>query len=94
MNEYIELVILVGVDGERFLGYAPAFTHLKDGDEVMVEGLAGDVFKVLESCLTVIGDEHYKFIVEAFQGDPVRITAKLNYEFFKYEPEINEEVQG
>lgn len=90
MNErkYFDFVLCETKKGNRVLFRAPAFEHLKRGDEVVVETpLGGKRAVVIASYTTATDDtDLIEFILEATdsQGEVKRIIAKTVYKNMKY----------
>ena len=62
---FIDLVIVqFPVDKNKYLFQAPAFTHLAQGDEVLVE-TTRQIGTVLDSCTLTLDDDKYNFVCNA-----------------------------
>ena len=65
---FIDLVIVqFPVDKNKYLYEAPAFTHLAQGDEVLVYDTDQNGI-VLDSCTFTVGDDKYNFVCKAFSA--------------------------
>lgn len=84
MSDYIDLV-LIKFNDETHLCYAPQFSHLKEGDLVVLEDdSTGIVIKSIT--LGKHEDEVFDFIKKMTGEDtPIRITAKVVYKTLSYE---------
>lgn len=80
---YIDLVIAKHpVDTRVYLFYAPAWSHLKEGDEIVVDTQCGEqLAKVVYSISCEPLDEKYNFAVKALGAtEPLtRVLKKVKY---------------
>lgn len=95
MNSYVQLVVCQHTgDQKKYLFYAPAFTDIKIGEEVMVDTQFGEKkATVLAVCTTSSDDVEISMRVLAGAEDkPIkRVIGKYKFEKFEYsEDETNE----
>jgi hypothetical protein len=77
MSDFIDIV-LCKVDGKPKLYHAPSFSHLMEGDRVIIEGETEPV-EVLKSVSMNPRDDDFKMLVMATEAErPLkRIAAKI-----------------
>lgn len=95
MNKYVQFVVCKQtVDSKKYLFYAPAFSDIKKGDEVLVDTQFGEKkATVLAVCTTSSEDvERALRVLTGAEGKPVRrVIGKYKFVKFDYrEDEANE----
>lgn len=96
MTKYIDLVLCKHPSLDRLVPFkAPAFTSLKEGDHVKVEGgiLGHTDVEVVRSLTIDENSEQMEFILTALDlATPVRkVLSKLTFEDFEWEEEKEDE---
>ena len=93
MSNYIELVVCKHPNSQfKFLFYAPAWTGLKTGDEVIVDTKHGEQpATVLTKTIVEKDSELYNFILESMSATlPLkRVLKKVIYVEMNYEEDEN-----
>lgn len=88
MSRFVQFVVCQHAeDGKRYLFYAPAFSDIKKGDEVLVDTQFGEKkAKVLAACISSSDDvERTLLVLAGAEGKPVKrvigkyLFAKINY---------------
>ena len=90
--KYVDLVLCQNC-GLKRLYQAPAFSHLKDGDSIIVEACGGEsMVEVLEVYTVDEENEVFDFIIKATGARlPLnKVLKRLVYDELKYEVEQNE----
>lgn len=77
MSKYIDLVLCYS-EGNKILAEAPSFSHLGEGDLVMLSGFSG-YFEVITSIPVEIGSDDYNFW-KKMSGHVEKVSAKIYIE--------------
>ena len=93
MNKYVQFVVCQH-DGEikKYLFYAPAFSDIKKGDEVLVDTQFGEKkATVLAVCTSSSEDvERALRVLAGAEGKPIkRVIGKYNFSKFDYSEDEN-----
>lgn len=90
---YIDLVSCKhSKNGNVFLFQAPAWSHLKKGDDVIVDTIRGEHPAFVVDAITVdIDSDTFNFIVDSMEATlPLkRVLKKFDYKTFEYEEDEN-----
>jgi hypothetical protein len=94
MNNYVKYVVCKHTDnGKTYLFYAPFFSNITSGDEVLVDTQFGDKrATVLETCDVGIGSDVEKTLLMlsgANKKTIKRVIGKYNFAKFDYEDDEN-----
>lgn len=93
---FIDLVVCkYPLDHNRYLYIAPAFSHFKEGTEVVVQDSDEKRNAIVVDCATfTLNDDKYQFVVKALNAEtPLkRIVEKVVYHSLSYKWEEGEEV--
>lgn len=94
MNNYVKYVVCKHTDnGKTYLFYAPFFSNINSGDEVLVDTQFGEKrATVLETCDVGIGSDVEKTLLMlsgANKKTIKRVIGKYNFAKFDYEDENN-----
>ena len=94
MNNYVKYVVCKHTDnGKTYLFYAPFFSNINSGDEVLVDTQFGDKrATVLETCDVGIGSDVEKTLLMlsgANKKTIKRVIGKYNFAKFDYEDDEN-----
>lgn len=94
MNNYVKYVVCKHTDnGKTYLFYAPFFSNINSGDEVLVDTQGGEKrATVLETCDVCIGSDVEKtllMLTGANKKTIKRIIGKYNFIKFDYEDDEN-----
>lgn len=88
---YVDLVLCKHPNNDGlFLFYAPAWSRLKKGGQVIVNTQKGESLAIVQDCVTVDNETNeYKFIVELANAKlPLKkVLSKVVYDKFEYEEE-------
>lgn len=94
MNNYVKYVVCKNTDnGKTYLFYAPFFSNINSGDEVLVDTQLGEKrATVLETCDVGIGSDVEKTLLMlsgANKKTIKRVIGKYNFAKFDYEDDEN-----
>lgn len=94
MNNYVKYVVCKHTDnGKTYLFYAPFFSNINSGDEVLVDTQFGEKrATVLETCDVGIGSDVEKTLLllsGANKKTIKRVIGKYNFAKFDYEDDEN-----
>jgi hypothetical protein len=94
MNNYVKYVVCKHTDnGKTYLFYAPFFSNINSGDEVLVDTQFGEKrATVLETCDVGIGSDVEKTLLMlsgANKKTIKRVIGKYNFAKFDYEDDEN-----
>lgn len=94
MNNYVKYVVCKHTDnGKTYLFYAPFFSNINSGDEVLVDTQLGEKrATVLETCDVGIGSDVEKtllMLTGANKKTIKRVIGKYNFIKFDYEDDEN-----
>lgn len=94
MNNYVKYVVCKHTDnGKTYLFYAPFFSNINSGDEVLVDTQFGEKrATVLETCDVGIGSDVEKtllMLTGANKKTIKRVIGKYNFAKFDYEDDEN-----
>ena len=94
MNNYVKYVVCKHTDnGKTYLFYAPFFSNINSGDEVLVDTQFGEKrATVLETCDVGIGSDVEKTLLMLSGADKKtikRVIGKYNFAKFDYEDDEN-----
>lgn len=93
MSRYVQFVVCQHTDSSgKYLFYAPAFTDIKIGDEVLVDTQFGEKkATVLAVCLSSSEDvERVLRVLTGTEDKPIkRVIGKYEFKKFKYSEDEN-----
>ena len=93
MNRFVQFVVCQHTDnGEKYLFYAPVFTDIKKGDEVLVDTKYGErKATVLAVCTTSSDDvDRILRVLVGAEGKPLkRVIGKYKFVKFDYGEDEN-----
>lgn len=93
MSSYVQFVVCrITGNSKKYLFYAPAFSDIKEGDEVLVDMQSrGQRATVLAVCTTTSEDEKRALRVLAGAEDKLvkRVIGKYNFVKFDYKEDEN-----
>ena len=93
MNRFVQFVVCQhNGDNKKYLFYAPAFSDIKKGDEVLVDTQFGEKkATVLAVCTSSSDDvERALRVLAGAEGKPIkRIIGKYNFSKFDYSEDEN-----
>ena len=93
MNKYVQFVVCQH-DGEikKYLFYAPAFSDIKKGDEVLVDTQFGEKKAIVLAVCTSSSEEVERAlrVLAGAEGKPIkRVIGKYNFSKFDYREDEN-----